>query len=202
MEGAQVDAAAIVASLDSARVERSFAFLDLCGFTDFVDAHGDQAGVTELLGLRTAVRDIAPRCGVRVDKWLGDGVMLVGVEAEPLVASVLGIEEQVRARASLALRAGIATGRVILLEGDDYVGRAVNLAARLCDRAQRGEVLTANDRRNLPSWVDAGPVTSVAVKGFVDPVEIVAIRVHNTNARHGVYSLIETVMRSLRPRSS
>ena len=30
-EGAHVDAAAIVASLESARVERSFAFLDLCG---------------------------------------------------------------------------------------------------------------------------------------------------------------------------
>src|SRR5689334_9439809 len=58
----------------SFRVGRTFAFLDLCGFTDFVDAHGDDDAVDELRTLRATVREIAPLCGVRVDKWLGDGV--------------------------------------------------------------------------------------------------------------------------------
>ena len=198
-----MDAAAIVASIGSARVERSFAFLDLCGFTDFVDANGDAAGVTELRSLRSAVRDVAPRCGVRVDKWLGDGVMLVGVEIEPLVAAVLGIEEKVRREASLPLRAGVATGSVILLEGDDYVGRTVNLAARLCDRAEPGEVLAATDGWFQPPWVDWSQPTMMAIKGLVGPVEVVALGVAaSTGGDHRfIQSLLDSVTRGFRSRS-
>ena len=107
------------------RVFRSFAFIDLCGFTDFVDVHGDDAAVAELRILRACVREAAGAAGVRVDKWLGDGVMLVGVEPEPLVTAVIALEAHHEARGQLPLRAGIATGAVILLDGDDYVGRAV-----------------------------------------------------------------------------
>ena len=39
------------------------------------------------------------------------------------------------------LRAGLASGPVILFEGDDYIGKAVNMAARLCAVAKPGEVL-------------------------------------------------------------
>ena len=40
---------------------------------------------------------------------------------------------------------GLAAGNVILFEGDDYTGGAVNLAARLCDLAQPLEVLATAD---------------------------------------------------------
>jgi len=159
------------------RVSRCFAFVDLCGFTDFVDGHGDDAAVAELSILRATVREVAPLCGVRVDKWLGDGVMLVGVEAEPLVAAVVAIEHRFRAaHARLALRAGIAAGDVILLEGDDYVGRAVNLAARLVDLAEPHQILAADDSHlDLPEWVHAAPAGSMEVKGFADAVAVVSL---------------------------
>jgi hypothetical protein len=52
---------------------------------------------------------------------------------------------------------------VILHEGDDYIGHAVNLAARLCDVAPGGQVLaTPEAADNLPRWgvaVDTGEVT-------------------------------------------
>src|SRR5712692_4297801 len=80
------------------RVSRSFAFVDLCGFTDFVDLHGDDAAVAELRILRAGVREAAGAAGVRVDKWLGDGVMLVGVEPEPLVTAVLALGAITRRR--------------------------------------------------------------------------------------------------------
>ncbi len=171
----RMDAAAIVASIGSARVERSFGFIDLCGFTDFVDANGDQAAVTELRHLRNAVRDVAPSCGVRIDKWLGDGVMLVGVQMDPLVAALLAIEERVEREAALALRAGAATGTVILLEGDDYVGRTVNLAARLCELAHPGEILVATEGWAQPAWVQPTPRGLISVKGFVGPVAVVSV---------------------------
>src|SRR5205823_6016887 len=128
---------------------------DLCGFTDFSDSHGDDAAVGELVKLRASVRAAAPLFGVRVDKWLGDGVMLVGVDVEPIVAAVVAICNQMGEVGELPMRAGVATGPVIILEGDDYVGRAVNTAARLCDRASAGAILAATDGLVLPEWVEA-----------------------------------------------
>ena len=158
------------------RVSRTFAFVDLCGFTDFVDLHGDDAAVAELRILRAGVREAAGAAGVRVDKWLGDGVMLVGVEPQPLVTAVIALQEYHEARGRLPLRGGIATGAVILLDGDDYVGRAVNLAARLCERAESDQILAAADEvLALPPGVRATLATAFHVKGFVEPVAVVAL---------------------------
>ena len=58
------------------------------------------------------------------------------------------------AQRSPTVRGGLATGPVILLDGDDYVGRAVNLATRLCDRAGSDQILAAaDDGLALPSGV-------------------------------------------------
>ncbi len=131
----------------SSRVERSFSFLDLCGFTDFADSEGDEAAVEEAGRLRQVVREVAPLFGVRVEKWLGDGVMMVGVETERLVGAVGAIEQRARRRVpACRSRAGIASGFVLLVDGDDYIGRAVNTAARLCDTAGHGQVLAATER--------------------------------------------------------
>jgi adenylate cyclase len=157
------------------RVTRTFAFIDLCGFTDFSDSHGDDAAVAELVKLRASVRAAAPLFGVRVDKWLGDGVMLVGVEVEPVVAAVVAICNQMSEVGELHMRAGVATGPVIILEGDDYVGKAVNTAARLCDRAGAGQILAGVDALVLPDWVEAEPCPPLNVRGLSDPVEIVSL---------------------------
>jgi class 3 adenylate cyclase len=131
--------------------------------------------VAELVNLRASVRAAAPLFGVRVDKWLGDGVMLVGVEVEPIVAAVVAICNRMAETSRLAMRAGIATGPVIILEGDDYVGRAVNTAARLCDRAEAGQILASTDALGLPDWVDAAPCPPLSVRGMSEPVEIVSL---------------------------
>jgi len=160
----------------STRVSRTFAFIDLCGFTDFADLHGDDVAVRELRVLRAAVREAAGAAGVRVDKWLGDGVMLVGVESRPLIAAVITLQALHDEAGQLPLRGGIASGQVILLDGDDYVGRAVNLAARLCDRAEPDQILAAADAaRSLPPGVNATSFTSIHVKGFGRDVAVVAL---------------------------
>ena len=160
----------------STRVSRSFAFIDLCGFTDFADLHGDDAAVAELRILRANVREAAGAAGVRVDKWLGDGVMLVGVEPQPLVTAVIALRRHHEERGCLPVRGGLATGAVILLDGDDYVGRAVNLAARLCERAEPGQILAAtDDGLTLPDGTHATSARSFHIKGFVSPVVVVAL---------------------------
>ena len=159
------------------RVERAFSFIDLCGFTRFTDAHGDQQAVDVLTRFRADVREIASDHAVRVDKWLGDGVMLVSTDDDRLVAAVLALmSRDDGSDAVLPLRAGLAAGAVILLEGDDYVGSAVNLAARLCSAAAPNETLsTMRLAAAVPPPATSFPVGALEVPGFVQPVEVARI---------------------------
>src|SRR6476661_7547614 len=124
------------------RVDRWFAFVDLSGFTSFGDEFGDEESVRVLTIFRGAVREVATEFGVRIAKWLGDGCMLVSVDADKLVGAVAKLEALAHElELPLSLHAGCAGGAVILLEGDDYTGRCVNLAARLAGVARPHEIL-------------------------------------------------------------
>ena len=159
------------------RVMRTFAFIDLSGFTGFTERHGDAEAVDLLAEFRRVVRDVAARRGVRIAKWLGDGAMLVGVETEPCAEAIVDIEDCLRAVGlALPLRAGVASGPVILFEGDDYIGAPVNLAARLCDRASPGEVLApATLVSSLLVNTEAVPIGEHHVNGFDEPIDLVRL---------------------------
>ena len=164
------------------RVGRGFAFVDLSGFTSFTDANGDEEASRVLTGFRAAVREVSSRRGVRVAKWQGDGAMFVSVERCPLVEAVLEIEAKIDTMSSpLRLRGGITWGHVILFEGDDYIGSAVNLASRLCDVAAPHEILVSCELEDaVPTWAVAEPAVPVAVRGFAQPVPV--LRVHRRDA--------------------
>lgn len=132
--------------MSARRVQRSFAFIDMCGFTAYMDERGDEEAVQALSAMRTAIRGAAEEHGVRVAKWLGDGAMIVGVEHPPLVECALAIQTWMPPGPWPALRGGVCTGQVLLFEGDDYVGRVVNIAARLCAAAAPGQILVADER--------------------------------------------------------
>jgi len=159
------------------RVPRTFAFVDLCGFTHFTNRHGDERAVDVLTRFRAVVREIGPTYGVRVSKWLGDGAMFVSTAREPAVESILhlaGRADEIGVR--LPLRAGLADGAVILFEGDDYIGGPVNLAARLCDAAEPRELLaTAELADAVPPWAAAVPVGPREISGFPTAVDVVRI---------------------------
>lgn len=201
-----MDTAQLAAISSDHRVHRTFAFVDLCGFTDFVDEHGDDGAVQELQILRATVREVAPLFGVRVEKWLGDGLMLVGVDSEPLVGAALAIEQRHSKIGHLDLRGGIASGDVILLEGDDYIGRAVNLASRLCDIADAGQLLAATDDLELPEWVAAGEHEPVFVKGMAEEVPVVSLspdravlrRHSRTRTENALLAVVEGITRPMR----
>lgn len=160
-----------------ARVDRSFAFIDLSGFTRFTSEHGDAAAVRVLAGFRQAVREVASRRGVRVAKWLGDGAMLVSIESESLIEAIIDIEHRIDESGSpLPLRAGIAGGPVLLFEGDDYIGAAVNLASRLCDIAEPHEVLApATMVSSLLVNTEAVPIGERSISGFAHPIALVRL---------------------------
>ena len=129
----------------------------MSGFTALTELEGDERAVDVLTAFRTLLRDICARRGVRIAKWLGDGVMLVCVTTRPLLETILELHYVVGEVSgpveTVSIRSGITSGEVILMEGDDYVGHCVNVAARLCDQAQPGEALAAPAvMGHLPSW--------------------------------------------------
>src|SRR4051794_4500263 len=158
------------------RVTRTFAFLDLCGFTSFTDEHGDQQAVAVLGHLRAVLRAEAESSGVRVTKWLGDGAMLSGVEAEPVIRCAAVVRDVLHNDGRLALRGGICQGKVIMFEGDDYIGAAVNVAARLCSRAAAGQLLLAGGTAPaVPPELAPVALGAITVPGVSQEIEVLAL---------------------------
>ena len=63
---------------------------------------------------------------------------------------------------------------MILLEGDDYTGRSVNLAARLCAVARPHEILAPADlAQYVPEGTPVEPAGMITVAGLHDPVEVI-----------------------------
>jgi adenylate cyclase len=162
------------------RVRRAFAFLDLSGFTALTANEGDERSVAVLEQFRGALRRTCSRRGVRIAKWLGDGAMLVGIEPTPLICAALEtMWVRERDDAQVAVKCGMTTGPVILLEGDDYIGHAVNLAARLCELAVGGQALAHPSLEGfLPPWAKSGERRRVTVRGVPEPLEIVELSLH------------------------
>ena len=159
------------------RFERTFAFIDLSGFTRFTDSKGDKAALGEINKFRLFVREIASRKGLRIAKWLGDGAMLVAVEPEIATEAIMEMQSRMEALdESLGLRAGLASGPVLMVDGEDYLGHPVNLAARLCDLAKPGEVLATREMMtslmvNTPSH----PMGEQEITGLQEKAEIVRL---------------------------
>jgi class 3 adenylate cyclase len=156
------------------RVFRCFAFVDMCGFTRMNDTLGDEEAVAVLAAFRALVRQLAPDHGIRVGQWRGDGAMFVATEAAPIVAGMVDLRERLEnADIVLPLRIGIASGDVILFEGDDFIGMAINLASRLCDVASPGEILaTAEVVATMGEGFEAVPLGARSIPGLVAPIEI------------------------------
>ncbi len=156
------------------RVPRTFAFVDLSGFTNYTAAFGDDAAGRLLGAFRGIARDAASERGVRIAKWLGDGCMIVAIDQIDCIAFAVELDAKAsQVCAPLTLRAGIATGHALLFEGDDYIGSAVNMASRLCDAAGPSEVLIpAMQIERLPQGIHATACGALELRGFPGQIEV------------------------------
>lgn len=151
-------------------VDLTVAFTDLEDFTLYTEAKGDAAARRLLMGHHREAGPIVRSRGGRVVKRLGDGLMLAFPEPEAAVLACLELAEA----ALLPLRAGIHCGKV-LLTGDDVIGHVVNLAARVTDSAEGGELVVTDHVRaavgNLRGVAFAGPYTR-SFKGIEGKVPV------------------------------
>jgi len=156
----------------------TFLFTDAVGSTALLDRLGDWAA-HELRRrhfrlLRAAISDHA---GTEV-KSLGDGLMVAFTDAPSAVACAVAMQRAVAACGDpMTLRIGIDAGEAVR-EEDDFFGRPVIVARRLCDAAQGGRVVvseTVGRLAGLPGAHALEPLGALALKGLSDPVSASAL---------------------------
>jgi adenylate cyclase len=122
-------------------VNLTVCFADLVEFTRL----GEEIDAEELGMVAGRLEEMATAVAeppVRLVKTIGDEVMLISTEPEPMVAAALQLIAAAEAEGQQFpwLRAGVASGPTLPQAGD-YYGRPVNLASRLTNVARPGSVV-------------------------------------------------------------
>lgn len=173
-------AAAVARRTPVNRRERvAILFTDVVGSTELLDRLGDEAAHDVRREHFSSLREAVREHGGREVKSLGDGLMVVFEHAPAAVECALAMQRAIHASDEPAgLRIGIAAGDTVR-EGDDYFGRPVIVARRLCDAARGGDVLVSQSLRELMSGAAAHrlePLGPLALKGLREPVAAGVLR--------------------------
>jgi adenylate cyclase len=126
--------------------EQTFLFADLASYTVLTEVHGDEEAVRLVDDYYDAMRRLFPEHGAHEVKTIGDALLVRVPDAGQAVR--LGV----RAAHDLggaqhgfpSVRVGMHHGPAIERSGD-YLGRTVNIAARVSALAGAGEVLVTHD---------------------------------------------------------
>ncbi len=159
-------------------------FTDLASSTALTQRLGD-AKAQELVRAHNAiVRDALKMHGGAEIKHTGDGIMASFPSASRALECAVAIQRAVEehgvgahGRAPLQVHIGLNAGEPVA-EEQDLFGTAVQLARRICDHAESGEILASNVVRELSAgkaflFADRG---QAALRGFEDPVRLYEVR--------------------------
>jgi class 3 adenylate cyclase/predicted ATPase len=148
-------------------------FCDLVGSTSLGDRSDPELLREAMRRYHAEVRTILERHGGMVEKFIGDAAMAVfgipHVHEDDALRAVRAADEirQAVSRQDLQVRIGVNTGEVVAGHGETLVtGDAVNVAARLEQAAESGQVLIGESTERLVrKGVRVEPVDALALKG-------------------------------------
>ena len=155
-------------------------FTDLEASTALTQRLGDEGAQELLRGHNATVRAALGEHGGREVKHTGDGIMAAFPSAVAAVSAALAIQGALASGASdreVRVRVGVNAGEPIAEDGDLF-GTAVQLAARVTDHAEPGQILVSNVVRELCAgkgfeFASAGEST---LRGFSEPVALFEVR--------------------------
>ena len=154
---------------------RTLLFTDLESSTALTQSLGDAKAQEILHGHNDAVRAaLAAHDGEEV-KHTGDGIFAAFASVAAAVEAALQIQREL-AGAEVRVRIGLNAGEPIA-EDDDYFGSAVQLAARVCDRAEPGQILVPQVVRDLcrGKGFRFQDLEEATLKGFDEPVRLFVV---------------------------
>jgi class 3 adenylate cyclase len=126
--------------------EVTLVFTDLVGFSGWSLSAGDEATLRLLRRVSQVVEPPLLEAGGHIVKRLGDGIMAVFSEPVTAVRAAIAAREAVKAVEvdgyTPRMRVGIHSGRPQRI-GSDWLGVDVNIAARVMERATKGELVVS-----------------------------------------------------------
>jgi class 3 adenylate cyclase len=131
-----------VGALDQPGRVPAMCFLDVAGYTRLTEEQGDQAAAELAASLAVLVDRSAREHGGVPVRWLGDRVMVHFREPTGAVRAALRMVRELPEAGLPPAHVGVAAGPVVV-QGGDYFGRTVNLAARIAGHAIVGQVLVS-----------------------------------------------------------
>jgi signal transduction histidine kinase/class 3 adenylate cyclase len=177
------------------RREITVLFIDLRGFTAFVEKTDPEEVMTILRDYQTVVGHLVSEYGGTLERFVGDAIMVYFNDPLPcpnhaqqavkmaiaMRQAINSLQEEWKKRgihlgAGIGIATGYATiGAVGFEDRLDYaaIGPVTNLAARLCSEAQHGQILVSD--RVLPlvkELIKAEPIGELALKGIQRPVAV------------------------------
>ena len=158
-------------------------FTDMESSTALTQRLGDAQAQELVRTHNTIVRDALAANGGSEIKHTGDGIMASFPSASRALECAIAIQRAFaqhnheHADAAVQVRIGLNAGEPVR-EQDDLFGSAVQLARRICDRAEPGQVLASNVVRELVAgkgflFADQG---EAELRGFEDAVRVYEVR--------------------------
>ncbi len=154
-------------------------FADVSESTRLYDTVGDKAAFAAVAACMQILRVRTETHGGRVVKTIGDEVMALfpgaSAAAEAAIAMQLGIHAlPPMAGSKLAVRIGMHYGQIVE-SGGDIFGDTVNIASRLVETANRGQIITSRETveaMNERLRAACRPLYAMTVKGKSKEVEL------------------------------
>ena len=160
---------------------RTVVFADLTGSTGLFESAGNMAATQIVTDCTHTLGRHLARAGGHVVKYLGDGVLVLFDDAVAAVEAASHMQDLLQEfvppgmlRSSLGVKTGIERGPIVEHDGDCY-GDAVNVAARLSDRAQAGETLIGESVFACmpePLRIACHSLDRISIKGKAEPMRV------------------------------
>jgi class 3 adenylate cyclase len=156
------------------RVKKTFVFTDIVDSTKFSELLKDRWERVVLKSHDETIKRIVSDGGGEVVKNTGDGFFLAFPDPNAAVEAATAIQKQLEKQAFPAeVRIGIHTTEA-QDAGGDYQGEGINIAARIGELAEGGQILASCDSVVGIPLVCSAPAET-ELKGFTDPVSITSI---------------------------
>jgi pimeloyl-ACP methyl ester carboxylesterase len=161
------------AAVEPDRMLATVLFTDIVDSTRQATALGDAQWRSVIDAHNSLARNELRRFRGREVKMLGDGVLATFDGPARAVRCAQAIAADVRGL-GIVIRAGVHTGEVEIVDGNDVGGIAVSIAARVSQLAAGNEVLVSSTVKDLVAgsglaFADLGPRP---IKGLDDPLRI------------------------------
>jgi adenylate cyclase len=157
-------------------------FADVSGSTRLYETEGDAAALEAIGRCIDRLSRTAEKIGGRVLKTMGDEVMVLFATADQAACAASEMHAAMEQMPALnghkfGIRIGFHTGPVIQRDNDVF-GDTVNLAARMVEQAQKGQIITSQEtslQLSAPLRAFARKLYPISIKGKSEEVSLCEI---------------------------